>query len=79
MKKTIEIDPIWASKRTWASIFMVIAIVAQYLGYEFDFESQDQAANLMTDAVTFGFGAVGAGLGIWSKVKESKKGASDES
>lgn len=78
MKKTIEVDPVWASKRTWASIFMVVAIVAQYLGYEFDAESQDQAAGLFADAVTFAFGAIGAVLGIWSKVQESKKGDSDE-
>ena len=73
MKKTIEIDPVWASKRTWASIFMVIAIAAQYFGYEFDADAQDQAAGIFADAVTFCFGAVGAGLGIFSKVKESKK------
>jgi hypothetical protein len=73
MKKMIEIDPVWASKRTWASIFMIVAIAAQYFGYEFDADLQDQSAGMVTDAITYVSGAVGAILGIWSKVKESKK------
>jgi hypothetical protein len=61
-------DPWYLSKRTYAGVIMLVAMVLGVFGYDID---QDLQAN-MTDILWTLAGGVAGALALWSKVKETK-------
>lgn len=68
MADEITTDPWWASKRVYAAVMMVMAMLAQLFGYSIDDATQSGAAEALT-AIAAGVGAI---LAAWSKIKEAK-------